>query len=245
MSLNLLSHAKSKFKSFLNLWTTPIIKDESKFLVAQRGPLREVDEEWSHYSIISTRDKFPKLENHLKYPIAKDDHYPSSICNGLLLLLLPGSRVFCTGKMTKPPGEALWNPTTGEFKILPLPPSNFDPRFVKMFYDYFGFGFDSASEDYKDTWSRAVEEMRRLEIWVWDGSWSLVSTLTVPLSVGGLYSLVGTDKLIFLDIKDKLMLFDCATRKLEKIRDLPTCTEADCMEAHVFPFVESYVSLDG
>ncbi|GER56835.1 F-box protein [Striga asiatica] len=375
MSLNLFAHAKSKFKSFLNLCTTSTIKDVSKFLVVSP----EVDNGCLHYSIISIKDELPQLEKHLEYPMAQEQgkHYPSSICNGLLLLLVPPSYDPVTFemkrpiiKMTKPPGEALWNPTTKEFKILPPPPSSFDKRCVKMFQGYFGFGFDSASEDYKvirllklgdgktegypltpavmaevysltsnswkqvsvvhplriprhsgvhvngtyywlnlsdpwfivsfdfatekfassvipappsdkltrrnayfdniklveycgllgamvisggstwprslgamvisgeDMWPSPLENPRSLEIWVWDGSWSLVSTLTVP-NFAGFWTLVGTDKLIFLDWTGKPMFYDCATSKLKTIRSLPTS-----FNAHIFPFVESNVPLD-
>ncbi|GER44632.1 F-box protein [Striga asiatica] len=188
MSLNLFAHAKSKFKSFLNLRSTSIIKDE-KFMVAQLESSGIMDEGLLHYSIISIKDKYPIFEKGLKYPLTQDYHHPSSICNGLLLL-------FVRGKDTKPAGEALWNPTTSEFKALPPAPSSFDNR-----------------------WPSSLEEMRSLEVWVWDGSWSLVSTLSVPCSMR-LNSLVGTEKLIFLGLKGKLMLFDCATSKLEEIHEL-------------------------
>ncbi|GER56837.1 F-box family protein [Striga asiatica] len=236
MSLNLLAHAKSKFKSFLNLYKTPIIKDETKFLVAQRGVSRKVDEEEQlHCSIISTNNKFSKLEKHLKYPIpqGKDYHDPLSICNGLLLLSLPGSYDYDKREMIKPPGEALWNPTTGEYRVLPLPLSNFDPSpwCMNMFHGYFGFGFDSASEDYKvirlfnqsdgkteEVWNEhTMKTLSILEIWVWDGSWSLESNLTIPTDVD-LQSVVGTDEeIIFLDSFGKMRFFDCETSKLKKI----------------------------
>ncbi|CAA0826721.1 Unknown protein [Striga hermonthica] len=254
MSLNLFAHAKSKFKSFLNLYKTPIIKkDESKFLVAQFGATGEVDKGFSHHSIISIKDELVRVEKHLEYPMAEGCHLPLSTCNGLLLLSVPESYELVTlettkptFKMTKPAGEALWNPTTREFKILPPAPSSFDKRCMKMFHGYFGFGFDSANKDYKDTWSLVPgsvsslndEKMRTLEIWVWDGSWSLVSNLTVPLFVG-LESLVGTDELIFLDSIRRPMCFDCVTSRLKKIPGLPTS-----LGAHIFPFVESYAPLD-
>ncbi|GER56831.1 F-box protein, partial [Striga asiatica] len=331
MSLKLLAHAKTKFNSFLKLCSTSIIKDESKFMVAQLPLSWEVGKELVHYSIISIKDKFPKLEKHLKYPMARDLDLPSSICNGLLLILLPGSYDINTGKTKKPPGEALLNPTTGEFKILPPPPSNFDPRLLELNDDKrehyqpnpavmaelyslrsnswkqvsvvhplriprhsgvhvngtyywlnlsdprFIVSFDFATEKFAssvipappsdkltgikayldnielveycgllgamvisghDTWPRSLENMRSLEIWVWDGSWSLVSTLTVPLFVG-LWTLLGTDKLIFLDSNCNPMCFDCATGELKKIQSLPAC-----MRMHIFPFVESYVPLN-
>ncbi|CAA0826720.1 Unknown protein [Striga hermonthica] len=323
MPLNLLARAKSKFKSFINLRSTSsIIKDESKFLVAQLESSGMItDEEVLHYSIISMKDKYPKFEKALKFPLAAKEYtLPSSTCNGLVL-------VFVRERYGRPTREALWNPTTSEFKTLPPAPSSFDNRYLKMSQGYFGFGFDSASEDYKvirllkrktehcyapqavmaelyslttdswkqfslvhpciprnpgvhvngtyywltlfypcfimsfdfatekfasslipappseelntrnayhdniklveycgllgamvisslDRWPSSLEALRSLEIWVWDGSWSLVSTLTVPYAVD-LKSLVGTEKLIYLGLK-KLMLFDCATSKLEE-----------------------------
>ncbi|GER52875.1 F-box protein [Striga asiatica] len=259
LQMKFLAHAKSKFNSFRNLSTAlPIMKDDSKFMVARITGVGQMHE-WINYSVISIKDKRPQLEKNFKFPVLQHIHNPASICNGLLLLLFNGNGKIDkdTGKTTKPsPHEGLWNPTTSEIKTLPPSPASLDPRCVKMAHFYFGFGFDSASEDYKVirllkfrddnkhialTPADTNNPFSSLEIWVWDGSrssWSLVSTLVVPLPVGS-YSLVGTDKLIFWNLKGDTMFFDCATRKLEKMSWVPPFP----MDSpHIFPFVESYMS---
>ncbi|GER56834.1 DNA-directed RNA polymerase subunit beta'' [Striga asiatica] len=78
----------------------------------QLGASGKIDDGLLQYSIISIKDKDPKFEKDLIYPLAKDHHHPSSICNGLLLLLV-------REKDTKPPGKpdhrGSQNPTSSTF----------------------------------------------------------------------------------------------------------------------------------
>ncbi|CAA0835969.1 Unknown protein [Striga hermonthica] len=56
--------------------------------------------------------------------------------------------------------EALWNPTTNELKILPPSPATLDPRHELCVCNYFGFGYDSTSGDYK-----VIRFLRRSNDW--------------------------------------------------------------------------------
>ncbi|GER52861.1 F-box family protein [Striga asiatica] len=147
MSLN----PKSKLKPLLNLCRTfsnaplPVCsKDKSKFIVPQyTAPGR------LNCLVISIEDTTHKLERDINYP--KLFHNPVGACNGLVLLDFYGSYDKDTDTETSR-CEALWNPTTNELKILPPSPATLDPRDALIFKSscmYFGFGFDSASEDYK------------------------------------------------------------------------------------------------
>ncbi|GER52890.1 F-box and associated interaction domains-containing protein, partial [Striga asiatica] len=155
MSLNL----KSKLKPLLNFCRTfsnaPLSvgsKCKSKFIVAQHT--KTIGLGCFNYLVISIEDTAHEVEKCINYP--KLYHNPVATCNGLMLLLFEGSRDEDTDTKTSP-GEALWNPTTNELKILPPSPATLNP------------------------------------------------------------SLVGSDKLIFVDVKHDMMFFDYATGKLENI----------------------------
>ncbi|GER52949.1 F-box protein [Striga asiatica] len=121
-------------------------KYKSKFIVAQHT--KTIGLGCLNYLVISIEDTAHQVEKYINYP--KLYHNPVATCNGLVLLLFGGSYDEDTDTKTSP-GEALWNPTTNELKILPPSPAILDPRdtYSKSSHMYFGFGFDSTSDDYK------------------------------------------------------------------------------------------------
>ncbi|GER53022.1 F-box family protein [Striga asiatica] len=144
-------------KSKLNLCKTFSITDDkwlhtslfqskrrSKFIIAEQHPSKEKYRDFSYVVVsIDKEDLEPRLLNKIDSP---DRVYlPHESCNGLILLLYDG--IWSSDpEIAK---EALWNPTTNELKILPTSPASLDPRYETSNHNYFGFGYDSTTDDYK------------------------------------------------------------------------------------------------
>ncbi|XP_062009861.1 F-box/kelch-repeat protein At3g06240-like [Rosa rugosa] len=75
-------------------------------------------------------------------------------CNGLIC-------VECQGV-----GIVVWNPCTGEYKVLPNPPTDCHPS------DFYGFGYDSTTDDYKIIRGRRSSEEALIHVFTLKtGSW--------------------------------------------------------------------------
>ncbi|KAL4353125.1 hypothetical protein GQ457_06G000170 [Hibiscus cannabinus] len=78
------------------------------------------------------------LKQNICFPLCNDVwHNPGVFgpCNG----------IFCVESADN---LSLWNPSTRQFKILPQPPVQRPPSVVTRIF-YFGFGYDSQTDDYK------------------------------------------------------------------------------------------------
>ncbi|XP_068501225.1 uncharacterized protein [Phaseolus vulgaris] len=75
----------------------------------------------------------------------------------------------------------LWNPSSGEFKIIPPSPSEYIPDSMSRFSTYVGFGYDCTRYDYKVIRKIFVypnflsEDTHDAEEWDVDGPWEIYS----------------------------------------------------------------------
>ncbi|KAM5581336.1 F-box/kelch-repeat protein [Rosa sericea] len=66
-------------------------------------------------------------------------------------------------------GIVVWNPCTGEYKVLPNPPTDCHPS------DFYGFGYDSTADDYKIIRGRRSSEEALIHVFTLKtGSWRTI-----------------------------------------------------------------------
>lgn len=143
----------------------------------------------------------------LEFPVRIPDYSTArkrivGSCNGLVCVEIEGT------------GVVLWNPCTRDFKVLPNPPTKFHS------FDFYGFGYDSTTDDYKVIKGHRKVSLIRV-FTLKNGSWMTLCNHNAAMCSGQGSLVNGALHWFVPGQPSRILSFDLAEETFEEIVPLP------------------------